>query len=184
MTNPFFNQVANLFIIRREQPTVGAIERAAQMMAELLSQRGLNPDEHSHEEGIIWLLPTSVGTVIVRLIRVEAENEDEDTDQNVGKDDNQEVHEPPQDFIEVTVRVIRLPSTQLLALYRFLLEQNSLLFNSSLAIEEDSVILRSARSLRGMDEQELNDMIIFVAMTSARIRPVLLEQFAIGAVPV
>ncbi|MEQ8671839.1 MAG: YbjN domain-containing protein [Aggregatilineales bacterium] len=66
-------------------------------------------------------------------------------------------------FLQVLAPIIHLPTTNLLPLYRRLLELNLQLTNASLGVFYDVVYVFNERPLQGLDANETNDVITLVA---------------------
>ena len=66
-------------------------------------------------------------------------------------------------FLQVLSPIIHLPTTNLLPLYRRLLELNLQLTNASLGVFFDVVYVFNERPLQGLDANETNDVITLVA---------------------
>ena len=145
--------------------------RAKVLMKSLLSSKGLDADAMWAKELDGWIIPAPV-PVLVRLIRVEISSE--------------EGGKKPEilDYIDAKARLMRLPSSGLLALYRYVLEANWQLTNTSFAILGEHLYLTSRRPLADLDESELDSMIGHTISATDAFLPTLMEQFALGAVPV
>lgn len=145
--------------------------RAKTLMGNLLRAKGLDADEIWAKDLDGWVIPAPV-PVLVRLIRVEIPNEDGGKRVEI------------LDYIDAKARLMRLPASGLLALYRYVLEANWQITNTSFAILGEHLYLTSRRPLADLDESELDSMIGHTISATEMFLPVLMEQFALGAVPV
>lgn len=159
---------ASDFEQRRAAPH-DAQERCKRLMQSLMAKKDLKADEYWAGEANAWVLPFWRSPILVQLVRIESE--DEDTKAQIVKD-----------FVLVYTRVMRLPSTQLLALYRYVLEANDSLQGVAFSIEADYLMLTSRRSLQDLDESELDALIGQTVVAAQHFGPLLGEQFDVGAV--
>jgi len=143
--------------------------QAKNLMRSLLSSKGLSADELWVPELEGWAVPAPA-TVLVRLVRVEVPLED-------GKG------VVTLDYIDAKARLLRLPTTNLLALYRYTLETNWQMTNTAFAIYGEHLYLTARRPLADLDESELDSMIGHTISATKMFLPTLLKQFATGAVP-
>ena len=144
--------------------------RAKTLMKSLMSSKGLDADAMWVKELDGWVIPAPV-PVLVRLIRVEVPAD--------------EAGKPSEvlDYIDAKARLMRLPASGLLALYRYVLEANWQITNTSFAILGEHLYLTSRRPLADLDESELDSMIGHTISATGAFLPTLMEQFALGAVP-
>lgn len=155
---------------KRKAAPRDAQKQAKTLMTELGVKRGIDVSQCWEPEINAWILPVGPTPLIVRLNRVESDAED-------GK--KKEV----EDYLIVTSRVMRLPTHGLLALYRFVLETNMNLTSTAFAVCEEHLYLTSQRPLQDLDESELDAAIGHTVSAVTYFRSLLLEEFAVGAVP-
>lgn len=79
--------------------------------------------------------------------------------------------------LEITSPILKLPNQNILPFYRRCLEINSTLVGCALCASEDSIMVTSERTLRGLDYQEVEDMLIAVANAADQIDDDLAEEF-------
>ena len=90
-----------------------------------------------------------------------------------------EVYLTPEDggFLQVLSPIMHLPATNLLALYRRLLELNLHLTNAALGVHEDVVYLYHERLLDGLDAAEADAIIRRLAGYADELDDALAEEF-------
>ena len=145
--------------------------QAKVLMKNLMRSKGLDADEMwiAHLSG--WAVPTPTPSpVLVRLLRVEVPSDEGKAGVTL-------------DYVDCKARLMRLPASQLLALYRFVLERNFDMTNTSFAVCGEDLYLTSRRPLADLDESELDSMIGHTISAVNLFLPTLLEQFDLGAVP-
>jgi hypothetical protein len=163
-----------------EVPPLDVQQRARTMVNSLLASRGLDPATCCNSDGTFWVIPLRPVPVVIRLIRVEPEREETPATESAGGTAHKS---EPDDFIEVSTHLMRLPAYPLLAVYRFLLEMNMRLIGTAFAIDEGSIYLRSQRRINDLDESEIDEMISATVVVANGTLPIMLEQFSVGVVP-
>ena len=90
-----------------------------------------------------------------------------------------EVYLTPEDwgFLQVLSPIMHLPQSNLLALYRRLLELNLELTNAALGVHEDVVYLYHERLLEGLDAVEADAVLRRIAGVADELDDVLVEEF-------
>ena len=157
-------------VSRRAAPR-DAHGRAKAVMTATLRAKDLDAAKYWVEELNGWALPFGRAPIVVQLVR----NEREDPDNKKKK--------IISDMLMIHTRVMRLPSSNLLALYRTVLEANDVLTGTAFAIVGEYLMLTHQRTLQDLDESELDELIGHTVMASAHFGPLLCEQFDTGAVP-
>ena len=82
-----------------------------------------------------------------------------------------------QGYLQVLSPIMHLPATQLLALYRRLLELNLQLTNAALGLHEDVVYLYHERLLTGLDADEADAIIRRLAQYADELDDALAKEF-------
>ena len=82
-----------------------------------------------------------------------------------------------QGFLQVLSPIMHLPASNLLALYRRLLELNLQLTNAALGVHEDVVYLYHERLLAGLDAEEADAIIRRLAGYADELDDALAEEF-------
>lgn len=144
-------------------------ERCKRLMQSLMTRKNLQADEYWVGEANAWVLPFWRSPILVQLLRLESEDESTKT-------------HSVADYVAVYTRVMRLPSSQLLALYRYVLEANSRLQGVAFCVDDDHLMLYSRRSLQDLDESELGALIGQTVAAAQQYGPLLCEQFDVGAI--
>lgn len=80
-------------------------------------------------------------------------------------------------FLQILAPIIHLPMTNLLPLYRYLLELNLQLTTAALGVYLDVVYVFSERELEGLDAVEANSMISRVAEYADELDDKLVNEF-------
>jgi len=79
----------------------------------------------------------------------------------------------------VTAPLVRLPESDLVSFYRRLLDLNAQTEGAAMHIEQDTVYLRSARPLLGMDTLEAGDVLERVTWNAETLRQKLASEFPV-----
>lgn len=82
-----------------------------------------------------------------------------------------------ESYLQVLSPILYLPTTNLLPLYRHLLELNMQLTNAALGIYLDVVFVFNERPLKGMDENEARDIIQMIAGYADELDNRLVNEF-------
>lgn len=80
-------------------------------------------------------------------------------------------------YLQVLSPIFYLPTTNLLPLYRNLLELNMKLTNAALGVFLDVVYVFNERPLKGMDENEARDIILMIANYADELDNSLVAEF-------
>ena len=80
-------------------------------------------------------------------------------------------------YLQVLAPIMHLPATNLLALYRRLLEKNLELTNASLGVHEDVVYVYHERQLEGLDAAEADAIIRRLAQVADELDDALAGEF-------
>lgn len=122
---------------------------------------------------------------ILRAIKVEPAQARLNTEQGYGWTFRRgsaviEIYISEQDsrgYLQVLSPIVHLPSTNLIALYRRLLELNLQLTNASLGVFYDVIYVFNERPLDGLDANETNDIISLVATYADDLDNKLVSEF-------
>ncbi len=79
--------------------------------------------------------------------------------------------------VRVTSSIVRCPAGTKESLYQYLLEVNRDLNACGLALLDDLVLVTTSRSVKGLDQEELNDMIWNVSYVSDKLDDELVTRF-------
>ena len=90
-----------------------------------------------------------------------------------------EIYLTPEDwgFLQVLSPIMHLPQSNLLALFRRLLELNLELTNAALGLHQDVVYLYHERLLEGLDAVEADAIVRRLAQVADELDDVLVEEF-------
>jgi hypothetical protein len=149
-----------LFARRRQPtpapPTTNTLEHHANTVEDILEAIGVDPIQarlHT-EQGFGWNFRRGSATI--------------------------EVYVSEQDgrgYLQVLAPILHLPGTNLLPLYRRLLELNLQLTNASLGVYFDVVYVFNERPLEGLDSNETNNIITLVAGYADDLDNQLISEF-------
>lgn len=92
------------------------------------------------------------------------------------KIDKNEILESPT--LEITSPILKLPTSNILPFYRRCLELNGILVGCAISVCEDRILITSERSLRGLDYQEVEDMVVSVSNFADSAIEILSEEFS------
>lgn len=84
-------------------------------------------------------------------------------------------------FVRVTSSIARCPAGVKEPLFQYLLEINRDLNACGLALLEDLVLVTASRSVKGLDQEELNDMIWNVSYVADKLDDELVSRFGASA---
>jgi len=87
------------------------------------------------------------------------------------------VSQEERGYLQVLSPIMHLPTTNLLALYRRLLELNLQLTNASVGVHEDVVYVFNERPLEGLDHIEAESIIRKLAIYADDLDNTLVEEF-------
>ncbi|MEB3264612.1 MAG: YbjN domain-containing protein [Synechococcus sp.] len=79
--------------------------------------------------------------------------------------------------LEVRSPMLRLPSGNLLALYRRCLELNRLVVGCSIGVDQDVLVVAQERGLQGLDQPAFLEMLLNVASAADQFDDELAEEF-------
>ncbi len=133
-----------------------SVDECIGMVEQFLLNGGTDLSTSRADESLTWLIQKGSATIYLKI----GKNEllDEVT-------------------LEVTSPILRLPSKNILPFYRRCLEINSSLVGCALCASEDRILMTSERTLRGLDYQEVEDMVLSVAEAADKLDDVLSEEF-------
>ena len=136
--------------------TGGSLEAYAATVERILSKIGIEPDKSrlNTDQGYAWNFRR--GSAIIEIY--------------VSQQDN-------RGFLQVLSPIIHLPTTNLLPLYRRLLELNLQLTSASLGVYLDVVYVFNERPLEGLDAVEADNIITLVAGYADDLDNVLVNEF-------
>ncbi len=106
------------------------------IIRETLQELGLVPDECYNKDDNYYSMSRGSADVFISLFTIERPDE------------------PPEWYVEWSSPVFKLPSENLLAFYRRLLEENAQRIAVKFSIKEDTVWLEITRELNGVDTKE------------------------------
>ncbi len=146
---PNQNQEAN-------SPNVVTIKQHAQTIDSILAQIGLNPADvrMNTDEGYGWSFRRGSAVIEVYLSEQEGEG-----------------------FLQVLSPIMHIPVSNVLPLYRHLLELNLQLTSAAMGVYNDVVYVFYERPLQGLDANEANDIIAKVAGYADDLDNQLVEEF-------
>jgi len=132
------------------------IERQARMIASILSQIGLDPDETrmDTDEGYGWSFQKGSAMVEIYL----------SVQDGVG-------------YLQVLSPIVHIPTDATLPLYRRLLELNLQLTSAALGIYTDVIYVFYERPIEGLDAVEANEIITKIAEYADRLDDELVNEF-------
>lgn len=133
-----------------------SIQTIAEMVERLLEATGVDPAENRvvAENILGWVLPLATGPVYINLRQ-----------------------ENPFPTVSVTAPLLSLPATDILPLYRRLLEENMEMVACSFAVAEDRIFLVSERPTLGLEDSELKHMVYNLACKAENLTERLAEEF-------
>lgn len=133
-----------------------SVDECVSMVEKVLKQLGVEPSDAKEEDFCWWIVRESSAMYV-----------------KIGKSDMIDAS-----TLEVTSPILSLPSTSILPFYRRCLELNSILVGCGICLCEDRVLITIERSLRGLDYQEVEDMILSVAMAADAVIEEISEEFS------
>ncbi|UCE26342.1 MAG: YbjN domain-containing protein [Candidatus Coatesbacteria bacterium] len=135
------------------------LEKYKKIIAEVVRDIGLNPDECYNEQGNYWTLLKGSAEVNIYLYTIDRPGE------------------PPEWYIEFSSPVMQIPSTYLLAFYRRLLEENAQRIALKFALREDTVWVEITRELEGLSFDECRRNLTRIGETADELDDILKEEF-------
>lgn len=130
------------------------IDDVVKMVNDLIQGFGVDPDQCRHKPKNSWTLYRGSARIYIEILKM---NE--------------------VDCIEISSAVIQLPSRNLLAFYRKLLELNFNFHATKFYVRNDWVYLAENREIEGLDFAELKAMENRVSYFSDKYDDVLIEEF-------
>ena len=140
----------------RKRTQTGSLETHAATVQRILSKIGIEPDTSrlDTDQGYAWSFQR--GSAIIEIY--------------VSQQDG-------RGFLQVLSPIIHLPTTNVLPLYRRLLELNLQLTSASLGVYLDVVYVFNERPLDGLDAVEADNIITLVAGYADYLDNVLVNEF-------
>lgn len=132
------------------------VKECAKMVQIFLKKVGLNPSEHRIRQPNTLGWWVTHGSAVVYIL--------------INQGDTSST-------IRVASPILFLPDDYILPFYRRLLEYNLNLINCALAVSDDKVLLVSERPLEGLDQNELEGMIHYLAGVADDIDDHLSNEF-------
>jgi len=141
----------NMF--RKENSAVN-VSYYEKMINDFIASLNIDPEQCRHRPRLLWSLYKGSALIYIELFKAD----------NI-------------DFIETSSPILKLPSRNLLPLYRKLLELNFQLLGIKFFTRDDWVYLSENRQLKGMDFDELKAMITRVGGFADQWDDLLIEEF-------
>lgn len=140
---------------RSDQDSLNKLEQSAYTVEQILANIGVDPVEARMrvETGYAWNFQR--GSALIEVY----------------------VSQEEQSYLQVLSPIMHLPSTNLLALYRKLLELNLQLTNASVGVHEDVVYVFNERPLEGLDHTEADTIIRKLSIYADELDNSLVEEF-------
>lgn len=135
------------------------LEKYKKMIADVVRDIGLNPDECYNEQGNYWTLFKGSAAIYISLYTIDRPDE------------------PPEWYIEFSSSVMKIPSTYLLAFYRRLLEENAERIALKFALREDTVWMEITRELEGLSFDECHRNLTRIGEAADELDDILKEEF-------
>lgn len=135
------------------------LDKYKTIIGDVIKEIGLNPDECYNLQGNYWTLYKGSATVYVSLF-------------TIGLPD-----EPPEWYIEWSSPVMTIPSVNLLAFYRRLLEENANRVALKFCLREETVWMEITRELEGLSYDECNRNLTRIGETADELDDILKEEF-------
>ena len=133
------------------------IHECVSMLEKLFKQFDVNLSEVKIDDSHTWWIERENSGLYVKI-------------------DENEILECPT--LEVTSPILKLPARNILPFYRKCLELNSILVGCAITVCEDRILITSERSLRGLDYQEVEDMVVSVASFADSVIEEVSEEFS------
>jgi hypothetical protein len=150
--------------VAEESPQVkpGDLKPYYEIIGQVISNLGLNPDECYNEEGKYWSLCKGSADVFISLF-VLGEGEDAEW------------------YVEFSSPVMKLPSDNLLPFYRRLLEENAKWVATRFSLRDDTVWLDTTRELSGIDYDECYRSLTRIGEVADQLDDELRTEFGVEA---
>jgi len=140
---------------REDQESVSALEQSVRNVETILASIGVDPVEARMkvDAGYAWNFQR--GSALIEVY----------------------VSQEERGYLQVLSPIMHLPTTNLLALYRRLLELNLQLTNASVGVHEDVVYVFNERPLDGLDHIEAESIIRKLAIYADDLDNKLVDEF-------
>ncbi len=140
---------------RKDQDSLNKLEQSAYTVEQILGNIGVDPVEARMrvDAGYAWNFQR--GSALIEVY----------------------VSQEERGYLQVLSPIMHLPSTNLLALYRKLLELNLQLTNASVGVHEDVVYVFNERPLEGLDPEEADSIIRKLAIYADELDNTLVDEF-------
>ncbi len=135
-----------------------SLEPYCEIIKKVVTELGLNADECYNAEGRYWSLCKGSADVFISLF-------------TIGDGDQAEW------YVEFSSPVMKLPSENLLAFYRRLLEENARWVGTRFSLRGDTVWLDVTRELEGMDDNECRRSLTRIGDVADDLDDVLKKEF-------
>lgn len=126
------------------------------MVERFLKECGVNLSNAKLEDSLTWVISKGSASIFISISKNEFLEET---------------------TLEITSPILRLPSQNILPFYRRCLEINGCLVGCAICACDDRILVTSERTLRGLDYQEVEEMILAVANAADLIDDELSEEF-------
>jgi hypothetical protein len=135
------------------------LEKYKTIIADAIKEIGLKPDECYNEQGNYWTLYKGSATVNINLFTIDRPDE------------------PPEWYVEWSSPVMQIPSANLLAFYRRLLEENANRIALKFCLREDTVWVEITRELEGLSLDECYRNLTRIGETADELDDILKDEF-------
>lgn len=129
------------------------------IIADVIKEIGLDPDECYNRQGNFWTLYKGSAMVYITLYTIDRPGE------------------APEWYIEWSSPVMQIPSANLLAFYRRLLEENAGRVALKFSLREDTVWMEISRELEGMSYNECYRNLTRIGEAADELDDLLKEEF-------
>jgi len=151
--------LSNIFQNLFGQDHIDSLEEAAKLIESILDSLGTNPEEAKMDleskTALGWLIQNGTTYLFIYVFKTE---------------DN-------QFLLKMVSPVVFMPEKNLLPFYRFLLESNLNLHDSTLGIEKNIIMMQSLRRVDLISPDEAKNMVGYLYKTSQEMAAKLSKEF-------